>query len=198
MLAVFLSMKVAIQAVQATQTYNKSLKCLNLTDKDQEILEEIKKFFEIFKEAIVSSQANEYPTLHRTVLFYVLLLKKLKAFSTNTLHSTIQQATNTAYTYLEKYFKDTMTSRAPCVAAAIDPRFKLEVFQWLDKLHGLSARTNQSLYNKAKAHFTTVYGRYRDRANDVKGYKEAEAEEQETDETPRAKKPLENNPFASF
>jgi hypothetical protein len=41
----------AVQSVQATQTFDSSLKKLNLDDKDWEILNDISQFFEVFARA---------------------------------------------------------------------------------------------------------------------------------------------------
>ena len=83
MLRLFLYLKPTIQAIQATQTNDKSLKCLNLSNNDWDTLEEIQKFFEVFKEATICMQADKYPTLHQTVPFYVHLMRELKTFTTN-------------------------------------------------------------------------------------------------------------------
>ena len=78
MIRIWRTLKQAIQSVQATQTFDTSLKRLNLDDKDWEVLDDISRFFEVFARATSIAQADEYPTLQRTVPQYITILRELK------------------------------------------------------------------------------------------------------------------------
>ena len=78
-------------------------------------------FFKVFKEATTISQANKYPILYKTVLFYISLLKELKAYSINNLKHILKQAAIAIYNILDDYFRKTMATRALCVITIINP-----------------------------------------------------------------------------
>jgi hypothetical protein len=74
MIRIWRTLKQAIHSVQATQTFDTSLKRLNLDDKDCEVVDDISRFFEAFARATSIAQADEYPTLQRTVPQYITIL----------------------------------------------------------------------------------------------------------------------------
>ena len=67
MISLFLDLKKPIQSVLATRTFDRSLKALNLDDKDWGVLTDILLYFEALAKPTVRSEADQYPTLHRIV-----------------------------------------------------------------------------------------------------------------------------------
>lgn len=75
MIRIWRGLQHAIQSVQATQTFDTSLKRLNLDDKDWEVLDDISQFFEVFAKATEIAQGEDYPTLQRTIPEYINILR---------------------------------------------------------------------------------------------------------------------------
>ena len=78
MIRLFRAHKKAIQSVQVTNDWDKSLKALNLTNDDWRVLDDIHEFFEIFAKHTEDIQAQKYPTLQRTIPTFIAILRQLR------------------------------------------------------------------------------------------------------------------------
>ena len=164
----------AVQSVQATQTFDSSLKKLNLDDNDWEVLNDISQFFEVFARATEIAQGDKYPTLQRTVPEYITILRQLKAFCSPYYASELRSAAKAAYKVMHEYYQKTLTRRAACVATIIDPRYKDQIFTWFEDSGGDSMR----MYKKAIDRFKETYNRYRTRASEINTFERLNQEEE--------------------
>ena len=78
MLEKFYSMRDAITAVMAIQQFDDSLYELNLTHLDWSVAKELLDFFTIFTKTTTYIQADDYPTLNRTLPEYFRLMSRLE------------------------------------------------------------------------------------------------------------------------
>lgn len=76
-----------------------------------------------------TAQADEYPTLERTVPQYITILRELKSFFSPHYASELRSAAKAAYKVMREYYLiRTLTTQATCVATIVDPRYKDQIF----------------------------------------------------------------------
>jgi len=133
-------------------------------------------------------QADNYPTLNRTIPEYFRLISRLEAVKDGKDRSKIQsqsirEAANAALGKMNEYFAKNDSSPTAFVASACDPRFKLAIFEHLWK-------DNPAYVKRAKIHFKDTYRKYRDRATkqraietlDIEPHEDSPGPEEEEDD----------------
>ena len=85
----------------------------------------------------------------------------------------LQIAAKAAYKVLWDYFKKSIVTRHGFVSLICDPRYKIEVLEFLFDAEG---GVSSSSYKKGKLHFQHVYSDYSRRAALVKNWNRIEAE----------------------
>ena len=128
-------------------------------------------------------QADNYPTLNRTIPEYFRLFSRLEAVKDGKDKSKIQsqsirEAANAALGKMNEYFAKNDSSPTAFVASVCDPRFKLAIFEhlWKD--------------NPAKIHSKDAYRKYRNRATkhraietlDIEPHEDSPGPEEEEDD----------------
>ena len=162
MIEKFYSMKDAIIAVLASQSFDDSIEEINLTKPDWVVAKELLDFFGLFVRTTTTMQADNYLTLNRTLPEYFRLISRLEAVKSGKDKSAIQSqaikdAAGAAFIKMNEYFAKNDSSPTAFVATMCDPRFKLAIFEHLWK--------DNPVYVKcAKVHFKDTYRRYKDRA----------------------------------
>ena len=99
------------------------------------------------------AQANEHPTLQRTVPTFITILWNLKCFTSSDNPPELQSASNAAYKLMYKYYKKTLLNRASIVVIILDSYYKALVFTYLEE----SSADDLRIYNKALDVFKSVY-----------------------------------------
>ena len=175
MLSAALQMEEAIRAVLATQRWDKSVKeHLTPTDEDWASYKEMAIFFDIFRRPTVGSQADGYPTLHNSIPDFLHILRQLNVWKAQNNQRVIRVAAEAAYEVMAGYYSKSMATRNSYVALLCDPRYKLEILEFLYEAEGGS---NSGGYKKAKAHFEHVYSAYNRRAQGIARLAREQAEE---------------------
>lgn len=95
-----------------------------MDDQDWEVLDDIHRFFQVFSRATVIAQADQYPTLQRTVPTFITILRQLRSLTTSDNPPELRNAAESAYKLMCKYYKKSLINRASCVATILDPRYK--------------------------------------------------------------------------
>jgi hypothetical protein len=152
----------AIRRVLERQQWDKSVReNLTPTDDDWEQLREMEVFFDIFRKATIACQAENYPTLHNTIPDYLHMIRQLNIWQNQNEQKTLKAAAEAAYKALSDYLNKAINTRHSCVALLCDPRYKLEILEFLYEAEG---GENSPVYKKAKAHFQHVFSYYQRRA----------------------------------
>ena len=88
-------------------------------------------------------------------------------FSNSTDHPALKAAAAAVYVVIDDYFKKVLTTRAPAVAAIIDPRIKLYYFK---KAFDNNGRIMNPYYKRLSAHFSKVFDAYAARETQIRLY----------------------------
>jgi len=169
-------MKDAIKAVLATQSFDESVNAVNLTEPDWVVAKELLDFFSIFVKTTTIMQADNYPTVNRTLPEYFRLIRDLETVENGTdrwniRSQAIREAATAALAKMNEYFAKNHASPTAFVATMCDPRFKLAIFESLWK--------NDSAYiARAKRHFKNCYQSYKHRESKLQAVETLNAEPQ--------------------
>ena len=109
MIEKFYSMKEAITAVLASQDFDDSIDEVSLTKPDWVVAKELLDFFGLFVKTTTMMQADNYPTLNRTIPEYFRLISRLEAVKDGKDKSKIQSksikdAADAALNKMNEYF----------------------------------------------------------------------------------------------
>jgi len=174
-----LRMEMAIRAVLSSQKWDDSVrKNLTPTDEDWNTLKEMTIFFKVFSKPTVQSQAELYPTLHNVIPNYIHMIRQMNVWQNQETTPILQIAAKAAYTVLWDYFKKSMATRHSFISLICDPRYKMEVLEYLFDAEG---GVRSSSYKKGKLHFQHVYSDYSRRAALIKNWYRTEAENKAAD-----------------
>jgi hAT family protein len=180
MIEKFYSMKDAVIAVLASQRFDDSIEEINLTKPDWVVAKELLDFFGLFVKTTTIMQADNYPTLNRTLPEYFRLISRLEAVKDGKDKSNIQcqairEAAAAALVKMNEYFAKNDSSPTAFVASMCDPRFKLAIFEHLWK-------DNSVYIKRAKVHFKETYRKYRERAIKQRAFETLDTEPQDNPE----------------
>lgn len=175
MLTTALKMEKPIRAVLLNQEWDPSVRAnLTPTDEDWALLKEMSVFFDIFRRPTVQSQADKYPTLHNTIPDYLHILRQLNVWQLQNQQPSLKNAAKASHKILLEYYKKSLETRHSFVATICDPRYKLNLLEYIYDANG---GTNSTAYKKAKSHFEHVWGQYNRRAIQMKERERVRAEE---------------------
>ena len=79
MLDTAICLREPITALCASQVLDMSMRTIQLTTKDWEILLQLQRLFAIFVKPSTKLQAHQYPTLNMAIPFYLRMVRKLQA-----------------------------------------------------------------------------------------------------------------------
>jgi hypothetical protein len=174
MLKAVLHLEKPIQRVLLNQDWDESVRTnLTLTDTDWACLKEIAVFFDIFRRPTVQSQAEQYPTLHNAIPNYLHMIRQLNVWQNQNQQPILKTAAKAAHKVMAGYYKEAMDTRHSAVAIICDPRYKLDL---LDFIYTADGGINAPMYKKSKAHFQHVYSEYKRRAVGITEFNRQEAE----------------------
>lgn len=166
-----LKLEQAIRAVLYRQTWDPSVReHLTPTDADWDMLKEMSVFLDIFARPTVQSQAEKYPTLHNVIPDYLHMLRSLNVYQEQDTKPFLKTAAIAAHEVLLNYYKKSLQTRHHFVATICDPRYKLNLLEYIYDAEG---GTTSTPYKKAKAHFEHTYSQYRRRATAIAVIKRA-------------------------
>lgn len=194
MISLFLDLKKPIQSVLATQTFDRSLKALNLDDKDWGVLTDISSFFEGFAKPTVRSQADQYPTLQRIVPQFIAILRQLKSFFSADNPIELRMASKAAYKIMHKYYLKSLTNTAACTATILDPRYKDQVFTYLED----SGEDGMQIHTKAMDLSNLTYNRYQTRKSQIDTYQRSLLNAQYQEQSDEEEEDDWRDPFHEF
>lgn len=159
-----LLMEAPITALCASQTLDTSMRDIQITSKEWELLHALTDFFEIFKRISEKVQADGYPTLNYCVPYYLRLMDKIKKMKKTVKHISIDEACTAAFNKLDDYFSLATSQRSShsTVATICDPRFNFSIFDFYlpESFHNTSKE-------RARAQFAACYNKYKARDNDI-------------------------------
>jgi hypothetical protein len=141
-------------------------------------------FFNVFRKPTVQSQGELYPTLHNVVPNYIHMIRQMNVWQNQDETPVLNVAAKAAHKVLFDYFKKSMTTRHASVALICDPRYKMEVLEFMFEAEG---GVNSPWYKKGKLHFQNVYSDYSRRAALVRDWRRQEAENKAIDARERAR-----------
>jgi hypothetical protein len=179
MIEKFYSIKDAIIAVIASQSFDESIDNINLIKPDWVVAKELLDFFSIFVKTTTVMQANNYPTLNRTLPEYFRLISRLEEVKNSKdkfciQSQSIRDAALAALAKINEYFSKNDSLPTAFVASICDPRFKLAIFEHLWK-------DDSTYVKRAKIHFKDTYRKYKDRDTTVRDAKATYAKPQDED-----------------
>jgi hypothetical protein len=152
-------MPVRWSSTLASQNFDDSIDEVNLTKPDWAVAKELLDLFGLFVRTTTMMQADNYPTLNRTIPEYFRLISRLEAVKDGKDKSKIQsksirEAVDVALSKMNEYFAKNDSSPTATVS---DPRFKLAIFEHLWK-------NSPAYVKRTRIHFKEIYRKYRDRA----------------------------------
>lgn len=79
MLVAAIELRAPITAHCASQSLDLSMRQIQLTEKDWDVLVDLEQLFKIFVKPTRQMQASNYPALSAVILWYMRMINKLKA-----------------------------------------------------------------------------------------------------------------------
>src|ERR1700733_717925 len=94
------------------------------------------------------------------------MLRQLKSFFGPSIPSELRDASKAAYKVLYRYYQKSLTNHVACVITILDPRYKDQVFKYLEDIGTDRLR----VHKKAVERFKSTYNRYVSRQSKIDTY----------------------------